>query len=225
MGSSWKSHANEVGRGNHQKDVVRIHFSHFEGQRPQSHVSEESYWISPRISPFEDKEYQKESQMKCQQEHFNLLTMGKLLCPILEVYWLRLCKFPVEVICHQKVSLCVFEQKLKSKQKLYCKCSNKINHSAKYSVLLSRYQHAPWQVQKCAELDGRSKAHEKYRQELLALQVEVNRSKGHQMNNCVVKVKNNTTKLVFGLQQNHRVNIGLFLGHHLSSICEFVYFD
>ena len=44
------------------------------------------------------------------------------------------------------------------------------------------------------------------------------------MDDGVVKVKNNTTKLVLGLHQNHGVDVSLFLGHDLASECQLVNF-
>ena len=64
VSTSRESHSDKVSRGDNQENVVGVHLSNFEGQGPQSNVSEKSYRISPRISPFEYKENQEERQMK-----------------------------------------------------------------------------------------------------------------------------------------------------------------
>ena len=55
--------------------------------------------------------------------------------------------------------------------------------------------------------------------------MEINRHKCHQVNDCVIEVKYDTAKLVFGLQHNHGIHIGFLLCHDLSTIRELVHLD
>lgn len=50
--------------------------------------------------------------MEPQQKYLNLLAVSEFFGPVLEVDRLRLRELPVEVICHQKIPLGVFDQKL-----------------------------------------------------------------------------------------------------------------
>jgi len=138
--------------------------------------------------------------METEKECFEFLTMLHFRRQVMKINRLWLIKVATKIIGHFFIASPILNNEFKSKHELNKKVTHQVNKTAsEHSIFESLDEESAGQEQQCTHFNRCCKPHEKYREQLILLQVEINASQCDHVHHNVIEVEKHSDPFVFGV--------------------------